>query len=1321
MQDYSDFYTFDPTGVPTGGESAPKPAPGFWEAFQAADRLAGDDSINMPYRRLQERYAEVAEEAAAASGVPLHKLYVSGKAPNPETIWGAIRLARQRDPKAFATIPATRDEFEKQFYAEDQKRHAADRETEERSGWVPWLLGSVTGMRHDPFAWITAPVGGGGSTVTKRIVTEGVAQMVVEGIQQPTIVAPTRQHYGETLTLKEMALNTALAGLFGSTLQGVGEAGAAVVEKGIGKRLRETIGDDRLTDEERAAADVLDREDEMAATSPFVPGAGTEAHVARIAEAMAELQTPTPAPRAPVAEPVAVPRGTPQPVPQAMPREQFMARVRRQESGGDDAARNPKSTATGRYQFVDGTWLRYHKRVVGGEMSDAARLAQRTDGAVQERLMQALTADNAAALARAGAPETAGNLYLMHFAGQGGAGKILRAAPDTPIEQLLTADAIRANPFLRGKSASDVVRWAHRVMGEEPHTGPVLRRDQLPQDAAGDDAWAEAQRAVDAEEAYRLATQRRLDDAVNADGLPARDPVMIEPFDAIDPAVPARGMDWEPGAFVAPARAADAVAAPGARAVAEVPLPPEVKALLPDLRKVVADRKRSLNRLEPLADELGVPVATLRRGLMELVSRGGLRMDRKRGRFMRAPEDGPVDVLKFIARNGGLRDDEGHALGLEGLSAKEQRELTTAAKRNVRRNREGRRKDSIQRAIPGAGWLLRHEGKSLDAMGELLVEGGYFHGKISGDLWDEDEVLDLVQRALAGEKIYPRGDDPFAEPPFLDADGWQVGEREAYSAGIAEAAAELGLALTEREILTATWLRREAGWDQRADAPYTDASDAVLSMVNREMDAARWDALEETNDIDYEAMYDDLLGSDARETGAGGEGSGGPAADGGDAGAERAGGADGRGGDPAAGDPASLKLFRDAPEIPQAQARIFDDPDGAGARAQVESLEHDAQMALLPRTANVPPDAVDGEWLLGPATVAAKGEPGFHIEDTWGDGNVLHSVFRDENGTARAVLEFPATDAARAPVNGIRYDRLMVFVDPAYRRQGIATKLYDQLRAAGHDVDALMGASDLTPDGAAFTNARKARLAAGQGDDGAQAGGWPAIEDDAGWDAVFRPLDEDQRTALVSSLWGNDAVYSAALDARSRVADAEWEEGAAARATAALAEAKAQAAVLRAHMDAGGTLTSTTARTQLTINAPDQLRVADDGTVLMMERGKFVALTPQQREQLARRVGWKPEQVEPDMFGGPTPADVRASLERAGEGRAKGKVEQKAPGSDGGLFDVQAQDMKFRLEADGPEVTPRQMLDDLAAEEADIRALRECLPPAKPGNMGTDQ
>jgi hypothetical protein len=47
---------------------------------------------------------------------------------------------------------------------------------------------------------------------------------------------------------------------------------------------------------------------------------------------------------------------TPAPVPEHSPPGGFLACVRRHESGGNYQAKNPVSTASGAYQFLDSTW-----------------------------------------------------------------------------------------------------------------------------------------------------------------------------------------------------------------------------------------------------------------------------------------------------------------------------------------------------------------------------------------------------------------------------------------------------------------------------------------------------------------------------------------------------------------------------------------------------------------------------------------------------------------------------------------------------------------------------------------------------------------------------------------------------------------------------------------------------------------------------------------------------------------------------------------------------------------------------------------------------
>lgn len=148
----------------------------------------------------------------------------------------------------------------------------------------------------------------------------------------------------------------------------------------------------------------------------------------------------------------------------------FMAKTRGGESSGDDAAKNPRSSATGRYQFVKGTFKQVYQQVYGGGESaaDQAWATKRNDPAIQEALMQRLTSDNAKGLQAAGIAVNEGNLYLAHFAGIGGARAIIKANPNASVESVLGQAAVNANPFLKGKTAADVVAWAARKMGAEP-------------------------------------------------------------------------------------------------------------------------------------------------------------------------------------------------------------------------------------------------------------------------------------------------------------------------------------------------------------------------------------------------------------------------------------------------------------------------------------------------------------------------------------------------------------------------------------------------------------------------------------------------------------------------------------------------------------------------------------------------------------------------------------------------------------------------------------------------------------------------------------
>lgn len=157
----------------------------------------------------------------------------------------------------------------------------------------------------------------------------------------------------------------------------------------------------------------------------------------------------------------------------APPRSQFMQRVRSAESSGNDQAKASTSSATGRYQFTSGTWLTYYKRRYGDQgLSDAQILAKRTDGKLQDTLMGDLTSDNEQALKDNGLPVTAGSLYLAHFAGSDGARRLLTASPNATAASVLGQEVVAANPFLRGKSAKEVIAWADAKMGSTKTEAP---------------------------------------------------------------------------------------------------------------------------------------------------------------------------------------------------------------------------------------------------------------------------------------------------------------------------------------------------------------------------------------------------------------------------------------------------------------------------------------------------------------------------------------------------------------------------------------------------------------------------------------------------------------------------------------------------------------------------------------------------------------------------------------------------------------------------------------------------------------------------------
>lgn len=147
-------------------------------------------------------------------------------------------------------------------------------------------------------------------------------------------------------------------------------------------------------------------------------------------------------------------------------------RTARIESGFNPAAKNPNSSASGLFQFIDSTWNRYG----GGR--------DRFDPAASAEAAAALTADNRDFLRkRLGRDPTPGELYLAHQQGAFGAYRLL-SNPDAPAASIVGDAAARLNrgAGLTAKQFADM--WS-RKMGEggDDAPEPVMTAQGAPQAA----------------------------------------------------------------------------------------------------------------------------------------------------------------------------------------------------------------------------------------------------------------------------------------------------------------------------------------------------------------------------------------------------------------------------------------------------------------------------------------------------------------------------------------------------------------------------------------------------------------------------------------------------------------------------------------------------------------------------------------------------------------------------------------------------------------------------------------------------------------------
>jgi hypothetical protein len=152
---------------------------------------------------------------------------------------------------------------------------------------------------------------------------------------------------------------------------------------------------------------------------------------------------------------------------------------------------NPLSSASGYGQFLSGTWLEIFRRAyphVAQIMSPDQILALREIRPLAEDLTNRYAQANAATLQRVGLPATEGALSLAHAVGPGGAVSVLTALPARPAADLLSPEAIAANPFFKDMTANALRQWAVGRVGpqaeRQPPEGAAPSRENAPEPLA---------------------------------------------------------------------------------------------------------------------------------------------------------------------------------------------------------------------------------------------------------------------------------------------------------------------------------------------------------------------------------------------------------------------------------------------------------------------------------------------------------------------------------------------------------------------------------------------------------------------------------------------------------------------------------------------------------------------------------------------------------------------------------------------------------------------------------------------------------------------
>lgn len=159
----------------------------------------------------------------------------------------------------------------------------------------------------------------------------------------------------------------------------------------------------------------------------------------------------------------------------------FAGQVAAHESGGVATAQNPNSSAGGAGQFIDSTWRQTiaanRPDLVGGKTAaqiaadpqlNAKVLAMKADPNLSREMTVDFAKTNGAALQGMGVPVTGATLGAAHALGVDNLTKVLHAAPNTPLSQVLSPSVMSANPQFKNQTAGGYMQGMVGTYGNSP-------------------------------------------------------------------------------------------------------------------------------------------------------------------------------------------------------------------------------------------------------------------------------------------------------------------------------------------------------------------------------------------------------------------------------------------------------------------------------------------------------------------------------------------------------------------------------------------------------------------------------------------------------------------------------------------------------------------------------------------------------------------------------------------------------------------------------------------------------------------------------------